>query len=227
MTNTLAKLRKINEHVEILDIYGSEFKRFGRVSSLDCSEIIGYIQRKTVIPKEGNYYIPHDKSMEKFRVYREAYERNFGLVDIEIGYCNGQSSYLNGLEYHKTNEFNIGVTDMVIFLAMIQDLNGNYIDTKVAKAFFLGKGEVVELYQTSMHYAPCKVFESGFKCGVILTRPTNVLTNIVDVNAEGEHRLLFKQNTWLVVHPEFKEFVEMGAFPGITGENIKIECLKG
>lgn len=225
MNNTLKELRKINPHVEIFDIYSKEFKRFGKVSDLDCSEIIDYLIRETEIPQEGNFYTPIDKNMEEFQVFKEAYNKNYGLIDVEIGYCNGQSTHLNGLEYHKTNEFNIGATDMVIFLAMVQDMNGNYIDTKDARAFFLGKGEVVELYQTSMHYAPCKVHVSGFKCGVILSRSTNVLTNIVDIKAEGEHRLLFKQNTWLVVHPDFKEFVDMGAFPGITGENTKINYL--
>lgn len=225
MKSTLERLREANPHITIYDIYSDEFKRFGKVSDLDCSEIIEYMDKHTEIPKEGNFYTPHDKNMEQFSVYKEAYEKNYGLVDVEIGYCNGHSTYLNGLEYHKTNEFNIGATDMIIFLAMVQDMEGITIDTKHARAFFLGKGEVVELYQTSMHYAPCKVFESGFKCGVILTKPTNVLTGIVDRNATGEHRMLFKQNTWLVVHPDFKEFVDLGAYPGITGENYKINCL--
>lgn len=226
MNETLKRLREANKHIEIFDVHSNEFKRFGRVSSLDCSEIIEYMEKETTIPAESNFYTPIDLKMEKFRVYEEAYKKNYGLIDVEIGYCNGQSEYLNGLEYHKTNEFNVGVTDLVIFLAMVQDMDGNYIDTKNARAFFLAKGEAVELYQTSMHYAPCKVFKSGFKCGVILAKPTNVLTGIVDVLAEGEHRLLFKQNTWLVVHPEFKEFVDMGAFPGIRGENYKINCLE-
>ncbi len=225
--NTLEKLQAANPHITIYDIYSTEFKRFGRVSQLDCSEMIDYLENQTEIPETGHYYTPDDEHMHSFKLYDVAYRENYGLIEVELGYCNGHSTYLNGMEYHKTNEFNIAATDMVIFLGCVIDMEGNYFDTKHARAFYVAKGEVVELYQTTLHYAPCKVFESGFKCGVILSKNTNVLTGIVDTNAVGEHRLLFKQNTWLMVHPDYTEFVELGAFPGIQGENFHINALKG
>ena len=222
---TLDKLRKKNPHLKIYDIHSEEFKKFGRVSDLDCSEMIRYMEENTEIPQEGHYYIPDDEKMHNFSLYQKAKEENYGLMDIELGYCNGHSNYLNGLEYHKTNEFNIAVTDMVIFLGMVKDIQEGKFDTSHAKAFFVAKGEVVELYQTSMHYAPVEVYKSGFKCGVILQKGTNEITGIVDQNATGEKRMLFKKNTWLMVHPDYEEFVALGAYPGICGENFKIDPL--
>lgn len=218
----LEKLRAANPHIEIYDIHGEEFRRFGRVSDLDCGEMIHYMETETEIPETGHTYIPDDDRMHGFQLYRTAREENYGLMEIEVGYCNGHSSYLNGLEYHKTNEFNIAVTDMVIFLGMVQDVRDGVFDTKDARAFYVAKGEVVELYQTSMHYAPVEVYRSGFQCGVILQKGTNEITGIVDVNAVGEKRLLFKKNTWLMVHPDYHEFVALGAYPGIRGENFRI-----
>lgn len=223
----LEKLREANPDLTIYTVHDDEFKRFGKVSELDCREMIRYMEEETEIPKNGHYYIPDDEKMHHFRLYETAKKENYGLMDIELGYCNGHSSYLNGLEYHKTNEFNIAVTDMVLFLGMVQDIENGVFDTKNARAFYVAQGEVVELYQTSMHYAPVEVFASGFKCGVILQKGTNEITGIVDRNASGEHRMLFKKNTWLMVHPDYQEFVDLGAYPGICGENLKLNSLKG
>lgn len=218
----LEKLRAANPHIEIHDVHGEEFRRFGRVSDLDCGEMIRYMEAETEIPETGHYYIPDDDRMHGFELYRTAGEEHYGLMEIELGYCNGHSSCLNGLEYHKTNEFNIAVTDMIIFLGMLQDVRDGVFDTKEARAFYVANGEVVELYQTSMHYAPVEVYRSGFKCGVILQKGTNEITGIVDRKASGERRLLFKKNTWLMVHPDYQEFVDLGAYPGIRGENFRI-----
>ena len=223
--SVLDELRKENPHLEIYDIYGEEFRRFGRISDLDCSEMIEYMEKETEIPKVGHHYILDDENMHGFSLYQTARNENYGLVDVELGYCNGHSSFLNGLEYHKTNEFNIAVTDMVLFLGMVQDVQDGMFDTKNARAFYVPKGSVIELYQTSMHYAPVEVYKSGFKCGVILQKGTNEITGIVDSEAKGEKRLLFKKNTWLMVHPEYKEFVNLGAYPGIFGTNFEIHTI--
>ena len=60
---------------------------------------------------------------------------------------------------------------------------------------------------------------------MILERGTNEITGNVDSEAKGEKRLLFKKNTWLMVHPEYKEFVDLGAYPGIFGTNFEIHTI--
>ena len=222
----LERLQELNPHVKIYGVDSEEFRMFGKVSKIDCSEMIDYLQNQTEIPEKGHYYTPDDDKMHGFNLYKKAKEENYGLMDIELGYCNGHSNYLNGLEYHKTNEFNIAATDMVIFLGMVQDIKDGYFDTKDAKAFFVPEGTTVELYQTSMHYAPVEVHKSGFKCGVILQKGTNEITGIVDTSASDEHRMLFKMNTWLMVHTDYQEFVKLGAYPGLCGENYKINPLE-
>jgi len=39
----------------------------------------------------------------------------------------------------------------------------------------------------------------------------------------AEDRLLFMRNKWLLAHPERKQLIEKGAYPGIIGPNIVVE----
>ena len=39
--------------------------------------------------------------------------------------------------------------------------------------FFVPAGTAVELYATTLHYAPCSVDGKEFRCGVVLPRGTN------------------------------------------------------
>ena len=48
-------------------------------------------------------------------------------MPIQIGYCNGPNSTLNGLEYHKSSEINIAITDMVLLLGKVQEVENNFL----------------------------------------------------------------------------------------------------
>jgi hypothetical protein len=87
--------------------------------------------------------------------------------------------------------------------------------------FFVEKGMVLQLYETSLHFAPCKTTLEGFKCVVVLPRGTN--EPLMYDKSEFGNKLLFAKNKWLLAHPERKPLMEKGAWPGITGENIEIK----
>ena len=38
-------------------------------------------------------------------------EKGFGGLPVQIGYCNGSNVKLNALEYHRSSEIDIAVTD--------------------------------------------------------------------------------------------------------------------
>ena len=91
--------------------------------------------------------------------------------------------------------------------------------THLMEAFLVPAGTVLEVYATTLHYAPCHVDEKGFQCVVILPRNTN--TDIEEKNVTGEDRLLLARNKWLIGHKEGG--LPERAFIGLKGENLSID----
>lgn len=215
-------IKKINPQVALCEISGEEFHYYGKVlTEYDVQPIVSYMKTQTPIPEEGNIYIPSDSELEKLLVCQQIKSNLFGEMAIEAGYCNGKNSTLNGLEYHKCNEVNIAVTDLVLLLAKTYDIKDNSFNVDKIKAFFVPAGTAFEVFSTTLHFAPCKVQDSGFKEVVILTEGTNLPLENKHEN-EGENQLLFARNKWLLAHPNRKPLIEKGAHAGIIGDNIKI-----
>jgi hypothetical protein len=114
------------------------------------------------------------------------------------------------------------VTPLVLLLAHIDDIENSAIHSSKVSAFYIPKNTAIEVYSTTLHFSPCKVVESGFKCVVILPYGTNMEF----IQAKGKHgkfsEFLFKTNKWLLNHPENTRMVELNATNGILGENIEI-----
>ena len=198
-----------------------EFKKYGRaLKNYDVKELLNRM-KKTPLPKDV-IYEPSIKELEELEIAKEFRNREFGGLDIQIGYCNGNNYMLNAVEYHRTSEINIAVTDLVLLLGLEQDIEEDYsYDTSKIEAIFVPAGTAIEVYGTTLHYAPCNAKEDGFKCVVILHKDTN--TALEDnIQRQGEDALLFAKNKWLIGHPE-TDLGEQGAFIGLKGENI---CLK-
>ncbi|MGD6872033.1 DUF4867 family protein [Sutcliffiella horikoshii] len=215
-------LRSLNTNLTIFDIDDEEFLPFGRiVEEYDFTSYLNYMN-ETDIPKEGNVYMASIPEMEQ-RVPSELIKENFyGGMDIQVGYCNGVNSTLNGLEYHKSSEINVACTDMILLLGQVQDIVNNTFKSNNVTGFFVPKGKAVELYATTLHFAPCKVEDKGFKTIVILPKGTNEpLKEGLDRKSK-EDQLLFMKNKWLLAHPDREMLMEKGAHPGISGENIEI-----
>ena len=89
------------------------------------------------------------------------------------------------------------------------------------KAFFCPAGVPVEVFATSLHYAPCSAAKGeGFKVLVILPRGTNgPKPEMVPLN--DEDKMLWACNKWLLAHPDSKEAAS-GAVKALTGTNIDI-----
>ncbi|MEH6887490.1 DUF4867 family protein, partial [Priestia megaterium] len=203
-------------------IEDSKFKHYGKViNEYDFNELETYMDSLT-IPQDQNVYVASVTEMENTIIKNQLQEAFYGEMSIQIGYCNGPNSTLNGLEYHKSSEINIAITDMVLLLGKVQEVENNVFHSNDVIAFFVPKGTAVELYSTTLHFAPCKVNNEGFKTIVILPKGTNdpLSTNIQKRTKEDE--LLFMKNKWLIAHPEREQLINKGAHPGIKGENIKV-----
>ena len=212
-------LNELNPNIEIKSIRDNEFNKYGQViESNRFKKIEEYLRENTEIPKEGNVYQANLEYFEGSDLKKEIENKYYGELPIEIGYCNGKNRSLNGLEYHNGSEINIAITDLILLLGEKKDIKEVGYDSKNIEAFYLQQGSVIELYGTSLHFAPCSVEKNGFKCGVILPAETNLPLESKD----HDDPYLFAKNKWLLVHPEKKEMIKKGAKADLRGENIKL-----
>ncbi|PKM89547.1 MAG: DUF4867 domain-containing protein [Firmicutes bacterium HGW-Firmicutes-10] len=223
MNEMLENLRVKNPHIQIHSVFDPEFERFGEV--LDVSEFIGLIEhldKHTFVPSMGNEYVPHLAALEDVVSSSTVIHDTFGMVPLEYGYVNGNNSKLNALEFHKSSEINVCVTPLVLLLAHIDDIENMTFTSSKVTAFFIPENTAIEVYSTTLHFSPCKVVDSGFKCAVILPYGTN-MEFISAKGKQGKYsEFLFKTNKWLLNHPENTRMVELNATNAILGENIEI-----
>ena len=149
-------------------------------------------------------------------------EDHCGGLDEQIGLCWGHSNQLNALEWHTCNEFNIAVRELVLLLAKREDLDEDgRLNADKVQAFYLAQGEMIEVYSDTLHFCPCEVTGSGFSCIVGLQRGTNL-----PIAPEQKVNKLWAANKWLLGHEANTGLIERGAFPGIYGENWKINPIR-
>ncbi|WP_226639010.1 DUF4867 family protein [Priestia flexa] len=216
------KLKSLNPHLSFYHVEEKQFELYGKIiTDYNFDEIKAYME-EIQIPSEGNIYVASDSKMEEKLVKKQIEATSYGQMPIQIGYCNGLNTFLNGLEYHQGNEINFAVTDMVLLLGKVQDISERMYDSKNVDAFFIPEGTALELYCTTLHFAPCTVTDEGFKTIVILPKGTNEpLSNENEVDSKSD-QLLFMKNKWLLAHPNRKMLIDKGAHPGIKGDNIQV-----
>ena len=200
--------------MKIYSVFDEEFKEYGRPAKADYSQLLELL-KDTECP-DGVVYRPSIKEFEELDVKRFLEINMYGGMPIQVGYCNGHNCTLNALEYHKSSEINVGPTDCILVLGRMQDIVDGVYDTAKAKAFLLPAGFAVEIYATTLHYAPWGVDGKGFQIAIILPKGTNY------EKPEGaECPLLWGSNKWLLAHPDSNE-AKNGAYVGLKGENLTL-----
>lgn len=196
------------------------FRMYGKVvTGYDAGELLEKME-ETPLP-EDVVYVPSAAELEELAVSREMEKKLYGQLPIQVGYCNGHNKKLNAVEYHRNSEINIAVTDLVLILGRQQDIAPDYTyDSSKMEAFLIPAGTVIEVYATTLHYAPCHVEEGGFRCVVILPKDTNTELEPAGEAVNEEDRLLFSRNKWLIGHKEGG--LPEQAYIGISGENLSI-----
>ena len=195
------------------------FKAYGRViTGYDFSGLLKAMEQ-TPLP-EDVIYIPSLPEMEALPAAKELENGIYGQMPIQIGYCNGHNKKLNAVEYHRDSEVDIAVDDLILILGKQQDIEEDHTyDTSRMEAFLVPAGTAVEVYATTLHYAPCHVKDEGFRCVIVLPRDTNLDMEPVEVK-DPEDRLLFARNKWLIGHAQGG--LPEGAFIGLKGENLSV-----
>lgn len=207
--------------MKIYSVFDEEFASYGRiVKDIDCSELVSAMN-KIEMPKEGTAYEPAIASLEACSVFDDFKKRVFGGMPCQLGMCWGYNTKLNCLEYHRDSEFNLGTGDFILLLAKEDEVKDMMLDTACVKAFKCPANILIEVYATTLHYAPCNAKENeGFKVLVALPRGTNEAKPIIN-NPKGEDLYLTACNKWLLPHPESSE-AKGGAKVGLKGSNIDI-----
>lgn len=155
--------------MKIQNVSDAAFKKYGKViAGLDCSDIIAAMA-ETPCP-ENVVYVPGAESLESCASAKDIAYTLYGGMPVQIGYCNGNNHKLNGLEYHRDSEVNIAVTDLILLIGSEQDIENGKYDTSKVEAFLVPAGTVIEVYATTLHYAPCNANNGGFKCVVARRR---------------------------------------------------------
>ena len=209
------ELRKKNPRLPLIDVSSAEFSDYGRLLSLDCTEILA-AAREIPMPKSGSVYLPGVEAFERLPVAKTVRDTVFGTLDTQLGYCYGFNDRLNATEWHASSEVNIAVTDLVLILGRRQEIDARgMLHSARMKAFFLPAGSAVEIYATTLHFCPCQAQAGGFGCVVGLPKGTNL-----PLDEKPDDPLLFRRNKWLLAHETNTDLIARGAVAGITGENL-------
>lgn len=193
------------------------FKRYGRViQGMDFRELVETLNKETPLQEEV-VYEPSVAKLEELTIFEELKRRIYGELPIQIGYCNGRNYLLNALEYHRSSEINVAGTDAILLVGAQQDITEDFTyDTALVEAFLLPRGTAVEIYATTLHYAPCSVGDERFQVAIVLPKGTNLA--LEQEHSGWEDRLLVAKNKWLLGHPK-------GGLPadspiGLVGKNV-------
>ncbi len=206
--------------MKIYSVSDHAFKPYGKVlTGFDTAALVAAM--KTIpMPESGTAYEPGIEVLEACGIFNEMRDRAYGGMPIQIGMCWGYNTKLNCLEYHRDSEVNVGETDFVLLLAKEDEIEDGMLDTAKVKAFRVPAGTAVEVYGTTLHYAPCQTTEAGFRVAVVLPEGTNTEKPVFEAKSE-EDTWLTARNKWLLAHPDSSE-AKTGAHIGLTGKNIDI-----
>lgn len=215
--------------MKVKQVTDTSFRKYGKIlTGIDFSEIYNVLEEMDY-PEDVEYAASFGP-LEEPEFRQKLSNTLYGELSVEIGYCSGHNKMLNALEYHRSSEANVAVTDIILLLGHQSDITEDFTyDTAQLEAFFIPAGTAVELYATTLHYVPIGTKENdyAFKMGVVLPFGTNFPLGVT-LGAEAEkeklpeEKLLFAKNKWLIAH---EESGEEGAFIGLTGKNISVDDL--
>ena len=204
--------------MEIKKITDEAFRKYGKViQGYDFGPLVEALKKTP--DYDGVAYEPSIAELEATSTAAELKRRTYGEQPIQVGYCNGVNYKLNAAEYHKSSEVNVAATDAILIVGMLQDITDDFTyDTAKMEAFLLPAGPAVEIYATTLHYAPCSVGDGQFKVGIVLPAGTNY--PLEEGHGDWEDALITAKNKWLIGHAEGG--LDAGAHIGLIGKNLDV-----
>lgn len=209
--------------MKIYSVRDREFEPYGKIiEGYDVEQMMRMLKGFKIGEGYQVDYIPFDETLENTEFARVISDRIFGGLPAQVGCCWGKNTKLNCLEYHRSSELNLSSDDFILLLAKEDEIVDGKIDTSKVKAFRCEAGTLINVFATTLHYAPCSSKNGkGFKVMVALPIGTNTEYSIENPKTV-EDRMLFARNKWLIAHSESDE-AKKGAYIGLEGENIDIK----
>ena len=210
--------------LHIYSVFDPEFAAYGRVvDGYDYTELLDTLKKVSPCPEDAVIYVPGDDTLEALAVKTVLQNNCYGGMPIQIGYCNGTNHTLNAVEYHRDSEIDIALDGAILLIGSEADVEDDFTyDTAKMEAFAAPAGAVVELYATTLHYAPINAEgKENFRVVIILPEGTNTEPPVLS-GVFPEDKLMTAKNKWLIAHAESNEG-KGGAFVGLKGENITIK----
>ena len=206
-----------NPHLRIFELSHADYSPYGRIlDAAHYAELLAALD-KTPIPPNGNTYVPAAEELETKAALISVSNEFYAGEKAQIGYCNGNSHRINCMEYHDHEEIDLAGADMVLFLGRIEDMEGLSLSTDKLKCFFVPAGTALTFKTGTLHFAPCRVHSSGFRCGVILQKGANA-----PVPPDKRHGAYFARSKWLIGHAESRQVRELHAHQGLFGTNYEV-----
>ena len=210
--------------MKVYSINDERFKKYGFVlTGYDYTELFESL-KKVPMPDEGIAYVASEPTLENCAEAKKMEIRGFGAMPVQLGYVSGRARQMNGLEYHKSSEYNIPMNDVIVLLGMQQDIVDGKYDSSKCEAFLIPGGTGVELYGTTLHYAPLNVHEDGYRMICVLPRGTNAPKVEFEVKSVDD-KMCLGTNKWFMAHADAPE-AGNGAYVGVIGENLKFEDME-
>jgi hypothetical protein len=217
--NYIEKIIWEENQMKLHSVTEEKFRKYGKViRDIDFTELVAAMAN-TPCP-DGVVYVPGDAALEALPIRQILSDKLYGELPVQIGYCNGHNSMLNALEYHSSSEINIAASDAVLIVGNLWDVTDDLTyDTARLEAFLLPAGTGVELYATTLHYAPCGANKAGFRVAIVLPEGTNY--DLKNKHEGGEDAHLTATNKWLLGHPEGG--LPEGSPMGLIGKNLNVD----
>ena len=202
--------------MKIYPVTDVNFNKYGKILDAPYFEMLKEAASTLSLPEGATAYRASEEVLEIPEIL-DYYKNAFGGLEVQIGYCRGENHLMNALEWHKSSEIGVAISDMILLLGDLRDMKDGKYDSKDLKAFLVKEGQSVELYSTTLHFCPISAGNTSFKNIVILPRGTNT-----PLDTPSSDKRLISKNKWLIIHSDFKTQLELGRDVAIVGENIKI-----
>lgn len=212
---SLERLQTLNPKYTIKSINDDSFKTFGKIINNNVNDALNYAKSYVHNSENKEFYVPNELGLEQNSQIIELSNNVYGYMEVIAGIVSGQNSELSGIEYHQGSETIIAVTDYILAVGHIWDLQDDKYDCSNCMLFYVPKGTIVECYSTTLHYTPIAVSNNGFITICILLKGTGDLL-------EKRGKILKKKNKWFLAYQDNHEKIKSGDYPGLVGKKIMI-----
>ncbi|MCD7838286.1 MAG: DUF4867 family protein [Clostridiales bacterium] len=220
MDQILMALRSANPNLLIEEVTDPSFRQYGQLlPHFQFPEMKRYIYEETPIPADVTCSPELMAMDEAIQITQYVY----GETACQVGYFSDSPDHMNALEYHKCSELLVEFEPCVIIVGQIWQIEQDRLNAADLKVFYVPADTCLELYATTLHFAPCAATTAGVRQVVCQTATTNTpLHHPERRDLTGENKYLLQRNKWVIAHKDAAPMFDETVWMGIEGENLAV-----